>query len=46
MRKLLDEHNAEQVASGWPVRGEMAVNIDKTLLDPDAPDDAYIYWPN
>jgi len=22
------------------------INIDKTLLDPDAPDDEYIYWFN
>jgi uncharacterized sulfatase len=25
---------------------EAPINIDKTLLDADAPDDEYIYWPN
>ena len=25
---------------------EMPVNIDKTLVEPDARDDEYIYWPN
>ena len=46
LRKLLDEHNAEQATSGWPSRVEMAINIDKTLLDQDEPNDEYIYWPN
>jgi arylsulfatase A-like enzyme len=46
MREILAEHNAEQVESAWPAQAEMAVNIDKTLLDHDAPDDEYIYWPN
>jgi uncharacterized sulfatase len=44
--EILDAHNAEQASSGWPSRVEMAVNIDKTLLDADAEDDEYIYWPN
>ena len=46
LQELLDDHNAEQATSSWPSRIEMAVNIDKTLLDPDEQDDAYIYWPN
>ena len=46
MRRLLAEHNAAQREPAWPSLVEMPVNIDKTLLDADAPDDEYIYWPN
>jgi uncharacterized sulfatase len=46
LRRLLAEHNAEQVEPLWPSLAEMPVNIDKTLVEPDAPDDEYIYWPN
>jgi uncharacterized sulfatase len=46
LRRMLADHNAAQSAPSWPSRGEMPVNIDKTLVDPDAPDDEYIYWPN
>ena len=46
MKEILAAHNAEQAASRWPSRGEIAINIDKTLLKHDAPDDEYIYWPN
>lgn len=46
LRRMLAAHNAEQAAPRWPSRVEMPVNLDKTLLDPDAPDDEYIYWPN
>jgi arylsulfatase A-like enzyme len=46
LRRLLAEHNAEQAPPLWPSVAEMPVNIDKTLLEQDAPDDEYIYWPN
>ena len=46
LREILAAHNAEQVESGWPSRGEMVVNVDKTLLSHDAPDDDYIIWRN
>jgi uncharacterized sulfatase len=46
MKRILADHGAEQKPSAWPSRVEMAVNIDKTLLEHDAPDDEYIYWPN
>jgi uncharacterized sulfatase len=46
LRALLAAHDAEQAAPLWPSLAEMPVNIDKTLLQPDAPDDEYIYWPN
>jgi uncharacterized sulfatase len=46
MRGLLRAHDAEQVAPSWPSQGEFPVNVDKTLLEPDAPDDEYVYWPN
>jgi uncharacterized sulfatase len=46
LQRLLAAHNAEQAESLWPSAVEMPVNIDKSLLDYDAPDDQYIYWPN
>ncbi len=46
LRRALAEHDAEQAPPAWPSQVEMPVNIDKTLLEPDAPDDEYIYWPN
>jgi arylsulfatase A-like enzyme len=46
MRRALDAHDAEQVPSRWPSLTESAINVDKTLAEPDAPDDEYIYWPN
>jgi arylsulfatase A-like enzyme len=42
----LAAHNAEQQPSAWPSQGSFAVNIDKDLSVPDAPDDEYIYWSN
>jgi uncharacterized sulfatase len=46
MRRALAAHDAEQVESAWPSLAELPVNVDKTLAEPDAPDDEYIYWPN
>jgi uncharacterized sulfatase len=46
MRRALAAHNAEQVASAWPSLTESPINVDKTLAEPDAPDDEYVYWPN
>lgn len=46
MRRALDAHDADQAESAWPSLLEAPVNIDKTLAEPDAPDDAFIYWPN
>ncbi len=46
LRKLLDEHNAAQAEPLWPSTITTPINIDKTLLDPDAPDDEFIYWFN
>ncbi|MDX5415509.1 MAG: sulfatase, partial [Alphaproteobacteria bacterium] len=43
---LLERHNAEQPAPGWPSRVEMPVSIDKDLSVPQAEDDEYIYWQN
>jgi len=42
----LDAWNAEQAAPLWPSLIEAPINIDKTLLEADAPDDEYVYWPN
>ncbi|MDE0694179.1 MAG: hypothetical protein OXI55_18275 [Gammaproteobacteria bacterium] len=30
----------------WPSAITSPINIDKTLLEPDAPDDEFIYWFN
>jgi hypothetical protein len=46
LEAALEVHNAEQAPSMWPVTGSFAINIDKDLLIPDAPDDEYIYWTN
>ena len=46
MRRALDAHDAEQIASAWPSVAEMPVSIDKTLAEPEAKDDESIYWPN
>ena len=46
LKQLLTEHNAQQAAPLWPSAVVSPINIDKTLLDPDAPDDEFIYWFN
>jgi uncharacterized sulfatase len=46
LQRLLDAHNAEQAEPAWPSLIEAPINIDKSLIEPDAPDDEYIYWPN
>lgn len=46
LRRRLAAHEAEQSAPAWPSLVEMPVSVDKTLREPDAPDDAYVYWPN
>ena len=46
LRKLLEEHNAAQAEPLWPSAVTSPINIDKTLLDPDATDDEFIYWFN
>ena len=46
LEAALEAHNAEQAPSMWPGAGSFAINIDKDLSIPDAPDDEYIYWTN
>jgi len=46
LRAALDAHNADQAPSAWAPSVSMAVNIDKDLSIPDAPEDEYIYWSN
>ena len=46
LREILAKHNAEQAPPLWPSAVRTPINIDKTLLDPDAPDDEFIYWFN
>jgi uncharacterized sulfatase len=42
----LAAHNARQSEPAWPSLIEAPISIDKTLRDPPAEDDEYIYWPN
>jgi uncharacterized sulfatase len=46
MRRALDAHDALQVESAWPSLTESPIPIDKTLAEPDAEDDEFVYWPN
>lgn len=46
LRKLLYEHDSQQAPPLWPSALLTPINIDKTLLERDAPDDEYIYWAN
>ena len=46
LRQLQAEHNARQAAPLWPSSFVSPVNIDRTLLEPDAPDDQFICWFN
>ncbi len=46
MKAQLAAHNAEQIAPRWPSLLQAPINIDKTLLEPDAVNDEYIYWAN
>ncbi|TDI62857.1 MAG: sulfatase, partial [Alphaproteobacteria bacterium] len=46
LKALLATHNAGQSAPAWPSVIARPVSIDKTMADPEAPDDEYIYWPN
>jgi arylsulfatase A-like enzyme len=46
LQRLLDAHNAEQVAPAWPSVIESPQLIDKTGADPYVDGDEYIYWPN
>ncbi|HIG69414.1 MAG TPA: sulfatase [Myxococcales bacterium] len=46
LQAALAAHRDEQMPSRWPTGGSFAINIDKDLSLPDAPDDEYIYWSN
>ena len=46
LEAALAAHNAEQAPSMWPSSGSMAINLDKDLSVPDAPEDEYVYWTN
>ena len=46
LQRALDAHDAEQMPPAWGSQIEAAINVDKSLEQPDAPDDEYIYWPN
>lgn len=46
LEAALEAHNAGQAPSMWPTSGSMAINLDKDLSIPDAPEDEYVYWTN
>ncbi|MES0872725.1 sulfatase-like hydrolase/transferase [Sinimarinibacterium thermocellulolyticum] len=46
LRALLDAHNAQMAEPMWPSFVELPVLIDKTLAEPESPDDEYVYWQN
>lgn len=46
LEALLQQHIAEQEEPLWPALLEAPVPIDKTLYEPESPDDEYIYWSN
>ncbi len=46
LKALLAAHNAEMKEPMWPSFLEMPVLVDKTLDQPDAPGDEFVYWQN
>jgi arylsulfatase A-like enzyme len=46
LKALLDAHNREMKDPMWPSFIEMPVAVDKTLDQPESPDDEYVYWQN
>ncbi|MFZ3185856.1 MAG: sulfatase [Pseudomonas sp.] len=46
LQALLAAHNAQMQPPAWPSFIEMPVMIDKTLAQPEAADDEYVYWQN
>ena len=46
MKAKQEAHHAGMPAPLWPTFIEMAVSIDKTLDQPVAVDDEYVYWAN
>jgi len=46
LKALLVAHNAEMKPALWPSFIEMPVMVDKTLDQPESPDDEYVYWQN
>jgi uncharacterized sulfatase len=46
LQERLDAHNRAQAEPLWPSVLEAPVPVDKTLAEPEAADDVYVYWPN
>jgi arylsulfatase A-like enzyme len=46
LQALLAAHNGQMQPPAWPSFIEMPVMIDKTLAEPEASDDEYVYWQN
>jgi uncharacterized sulfatase len=43
---IFDAWNAEQHAPLWPSETEAPVSIDKTISEPESPDDVWVSYPN
>lgn len=46
LRALLTAHDAEQAEPLWPSFIDLPVSVDRTLAEPESPDDEFVYWPN
>ncbi|MBX9756799.1 MAG: sulfatase [Pseudomonadaceae bacterium] len=46
LQALLAAHNGQMQPPAWPSFIEMPVMIDKTLAEPEASDDEFVYWQN
>lgn len=46
LRALLVAHNAAMQPPAWPSFVELPVSVDKTLDQPEAEGDEYVYWQN
>ncbi|MDP3846520.1 MAG: sulfatase [Pseudomonas sp.] len=46
LQALLAAHNAQMQPPAWPSFIEMPVMVDKTLAQPEAAEDEYVYWQN
>jgi len=46
LKARLLAHNAEQAPSMWQPPIQAPISIDKTLEQPESPDDEYIWWDN
>ena len=46
LKRLLAQHDAQQVKPLWPELGQTPIMLDHSLIQPQREDDEYIYWGN